>query len=165
MQDFFYQHVLTCFLYHFDMKTTISPMVFSRLQVGVMVTSSKLTELPLAFTRVHVPKETWVVVSTIFLFSPRKDYEDFQFEEHIFQLGWFNHQEIMACELLLFTLGLLFLMWIIAKMIFIFRLGYLSKKTSKEIMEFFGLEDTSSKRLRGINRGVLIWKCLRRVAT
>ena len=148
MQDFFYQHVLTCFLYHFDMKTTISPMFFSRLQVGVMVTSSKLTELPLAFTRVYVPKETWVVVSTIFLFSPRKDYEDFQFDKHIFQLGWFNHQEIMACELLLFILGLLFLMWIIAKMIFIFRLGYLSKKNlQRNHGVFFGLEDT----LQGTN--------------
>eukprot|EP00434_Breviolum_minutum_P043983 symbB.v1.2.039236.t1/scaffold6432.1/size18157/2 len=68
---------------HLDTKAKIQSL--ASILVGVMVTSSKLTELPLAFTRVHVPKE------------------------------------IMACELLLFTLGLLFLMWIIAKMIFIFR--------------------------------------------
>ena len=34
----------------------------------------------------------WVVVSNIFLFSPRIPGEMIQFDEHIFQRGWFSHQ-------------------------------------------------------------------------
>ena len=43
---------------------------------------------------VGTPKtEYWVVVSNIyFLFSPRKFGEMIQFDEHIFEMGWFNHQ-------------------------------------------------------------------------
>ena len=32
-----------------------------------------------------------------FLFSPRKFGEDSQFDEHIFQRGWFNHQLVLGC--------------------------------------------------------------------
>ena len=35
---------------------------------------------------------SYVVVSNIFVFSPRTLGEMIQFDEHIFQMGWFNHQ-------------------------------------------------------------------------
>jgi len=34
----------------------------------------------------------WVVATQIFLFFTPKIGEDVQFDEHIFQRGWFNHQ-------------------------------------------------------------------------
>ena len=63
--------------------------------------------------------------STIFELSPRELGKIMKISNltSIFFRWDSTTQEIMVCELLLFTLGLLFLMWIIAKMIFIFRLG------------------------------------------
>ena len=34
----------------------------------------------------------WVVVSNIFYFQPEPWGNSIQFDEHIFQMGWFNHQ-------------------------------------------------------------------------
>ena len=39
----------------------------------------------------------WVVVSNIFLCSPLLG-EMIQFDEHIFQMGWFNHQLVMKLQ-------------------------------------------------------------------
>ena len=36
----------------------------------------------------------WLVVSNIFLFLPLLG-EMIQFDEHIFQMGWFNHQLVI----------------------------------------------------------------------
>ena len=40
----------------------------------------------------------WVVATqTFFIFTPKIG-EDFQFDEHIFQRGWFNHQLVKVLE-------------------------------------------------------------------
>ena len=40
---------------------------------------------------IHDEEEDWVAVSNIFYLHPYWG-EDSQFDEHIFQMGWFNHQ-------------------------------------------------------------------------
>ena len=42
-----------------------------------------------------------VVVSSIFFFSPILG-EMIQFDEHIFEMGWFNHQLVVICNILMF---------------------------------------------------------------
>ena len=39
----------------------------------------------------------WLVVSNIFYFSPKIG-ERIQFDEHIFQMGWFNHQLVCGFQ-------------------------------------------------------------------
>ena len=37
-----------------------------------------------------------MVVSNVFVYTPILFGEDVQFEEHIFQMGWFNHQPVIV---------------------------------------------------------------------
>ena len=47
------------------------------------------------FLRLSTSSRWWQL--KYFLFSPLFG-EDFQFDEHIFQMGWFNHQPVMDVE-------------------------------------------------------------------
>ena len=52
-------------------------------------------------TRLGVEKtrrcdDSWVVATQIFfMFNPKIWEDDSQFDEHIFQMGWFNHHLVM----------------------------------------------------------------------
>ena len=48
-------------------------------------------KMPVKETSQQKSQSRWVV-SNIFYFSPRNLGEDFEFEDHILQMGWFNHQ-------------------------------------------------------------------------
>ena len=62
--------------------------------VKIMENPIKIDDLgvPLLFGNTHLQKKKRGGDFKYFLFSPRKFGEMIQFDEHIFQLGWFNHQ-------------------------------------------------------------------------
>ena len=45
-----------------------------------------------------IPHKFWVVVSNIFYFHPENWGRWTHFDEHIFQMGWFNHQPVEKCH-------------------------------------------------------------------
>ena len=59
-------------------------------EVGVVRTNQKKTS-----EEVHPPKFTrWWQLKDFGIFSPKIGEEWTQFDEHIFQMGWFNHQPV-----------------------------------------------------------------------